>query len=76
MNTRSILFSLIAGMALFTTACDNNDDDHKNAIEPTQPVLQTFNDKYPDASNPIFTIEGNYYVAEFTNNVQKMVLTL
>lgn len=55
-------------MALFTTACDNNDDDHKNAIEPTQPVLQTFNDKYPDASNPIFTIEGNYYVAEFTNN--------
>lgn len=68
MNTRSILFSLIAGIALFTTACDNNDDDHKNAIEPTQPVLQTFNDKYPDVSNPIFTIEGNYYVAEFTNN--------
>ena len=68
MNAKSILFSLIAGMALFTTACNSNDDDHKNAIEPTQPVLQAFNDRYPDASNPLFTIEGNYYVAEFTNN--------
>ena len=30
--------------------------------------MQAFNKKYPNASNPIFTIEGNYYVAEFTNN--------
>ena len=48
--------------------CDKTDNDHKNAIEPTEPVLQAFNDKYPDATNTLFTIEGNYYVAEFTNN--------
>ena len=68
MNTRSILFSLIAGVALLMAGCDKTDNDHKNAIEPTEPVLQAFNDKYPDATNTLFTIEGNYYVAEFTNN--------
>lgn len=68
---KAILFTAFAGMAglaVLLTACDNNDDDHKNAIEPTEPVVQAFNEKYPDASHPIFTIEGNYYVAEFTNN--------
>lgn len=68
---KAILFTAFAGMAglaVLLTACDNNDDDHKNAIEPTEPVVQAFNEKYPDASRPIFTIEGYYYVAEFTNN--------
>ena len=68
MNIRSIFLSLFAVLGLFLASCDNNDDDHKNAIEPTEPVMQAFNKKYPNASNPIFTIEGNYYVAEFTNN--------
>lgn len=68
MNTRLILFSLIAGVVLLMAGCSKTDNDHKNAIEPTQPVLQTFNEKYPDAQNTLFTIEGNYYVAEFTNN--------
>lgn len=53
---------------MLMAGCSKTDNDHKNAIEPTQPVLQTFNEKYPDAQNTLFTIEGNYYVAEFTNN--------
>lgn len=68
MNAKTILFTLFAGLAILLAGCDNNDDDHKDAIEPTEPVMQAFNKKYPNASNPIFTIEGNYYVAEFTNN--------
>lgn len=68
MNVKATLFTAFAGLAVLLTACDNNDDDHKDAIEPTRPVVQAFNEKYPDASRPIFTIEGNYYVAEFTNN--------
>lgn len=68
MNAKTTLFTLFAGLAILLAGCDNNDDDHKDAIEPTEPVMQAFNKKYPNASNPIFTIEGNYYVAEFTNN--------
>lgn len=68
MSTRSIILSLFVALGFVLTGCDNNDDNHKNAIEPTEPVMQAFNKKYPDASNPLFTIEGNYYVAEFTNN--------
>ena len=68
MNAKTTLFTLFAGLAFLLAGCDNNDDDHKDAIEPTEPVMQAFNKKYPNASNPIFTIEGNYYVAEFTNN--------
>lgn len=68
MNIKSIFLSLFTVLGLFLASCDNNDDDHKDAIEPTEPVMQAFNKKYPNASNPIFTIEGNYYVAEFTNN--------
>lgn len=68
MNAKTTLFTLFAGLAILLAGCDNNDDDHKDAIEPTEPVMQAFNKKYPNASDPIFTIEGNYYVAEFTNN--------
>nr|WP_129732427.1 PepSY-like domain-containing protein [Parabacteroides goldsteinii] len=68
MSAKTTFFTLFAGLAILLAGCDNNDDDHKNAIEPTEPVMQAFNKKYPDASHPIFTIEGNYYVAEFTNN--------
>ena len=68
MNAKTTLFTLFAGLAILLASCDNNGDDHKDAIEPTEPVMQAFNKKYPNASNPIFTIEGNYYVAEFTYN--------
>lgn len=68
MNAKTRLFTIFAVLGFCLAGCDNNDDDHKDAIEPTQPVMEAFNKKYPDASNPIFTIEGNYYVAEFTNN--------
>lgn len=67
MNAKATLFTFFAGLAILLTGCDNDDNDHKDAIEPTEPVMQAFNKKYPDAVNPIFTIEGNYYVAEFMN---------
>ncbi|MCD8267841.1 MAG: hypothetical protein LUD46_04840 [Parabacteroides sp.] len=70
MNAKTTLFLFLTLPAtLFLAGCDkNDDDDHKDAIEPTENVMQAFDQKYPDASNPVFTIEGNYYVAEFTNN--------
>lgn len=68
MNAKTTLFTVFGGLALLLSACDNNDDDHKDAIEPTEPVVQAFDNKYPDASDPIFKIEGNYYVVEFMNN--------
>lgn len=67
MNAKATLFTFFAGLAILLTGCDNDDNDHKDAIEPTEPVMQAFNKKYPDAVKPIFTIEGNYYVAEFMN---------
>lgn len=67
MNAKTTFFTFFAGLAILLTGCDNDDNDHKDAIEPTEPVMQAFNKKYPDAVNPIFTIEGNYYVAEFMN---------
>lgn len=67
MNAKATFFTFFAGLAILLTGCDNDDNDHKNAIEPTEPVMQAFNKKYPAAVNPIFTIEGYYYVAEFIN---------
>lgn len=68
MNAKATFFTLFAGLAILLTGCDNDNNDHKDAIEPTEPVMQAFNEKYPEAINPIFTIEGNYYVAEFMNS--------
>ncbi len=31
------------------------------------PVENAFQEKYPDAKNPVFEIEGNYYVVDFNN---------
>ena len=47
MSTRSIILSLFVALGFVLTGCDNNDDNHKNAIEPTEPVMQAFNKKYP-----------------------------
>lgn len=67
MNTKSFFFLLLACITLQLTGCSKNDDDHKGAIEPTQAVLNAFNEKYPDAEDAIFKIEGNYFVVDFTN---------
>lgn len=68
MKAKALLFTFFAGLAILLTGCDKDNNDHKDAIEPTEPVVLAFNKKYPDAVNPIFTIEGHYYVAEFMNN--------
>ena len=66
MNTRLILFTCIAGLTLFFSGCSKNDDDHQGII-PLPPVENAFQEKYPDAKNPVFEIEGNYYVIDFNN---------
>ena len=66
MNTRLILFTSIAGLTLFFSGCSKNDDDHQGII-PLPPVENAFQEKYPDAKNPVFEIEGNYYVVDFNN---------
>ena len=66
MNTRLILFTCIAGLTLFFSGCSKNDDDHQGII-PLTPVENAFQEKYPDAKNPVFEIEGNYYVVDFNN---------
>ena len=66
MNTRLILFTCIAGLTLFFSGCSKNDDDHQGII-PLPPVENAFQEKYPDAKNPVFEIEGNYYVVDFNN---------
>lgn len=68
MNAKATLFTLFAGLAILLTGCDDDDDDHKGAIEPTQPVMDAFNKRYPNASNTVFKIEGDYYLADFNNN--------
>ena len=66
MNTRLILFTCIAGLTLFFSGCSKNDDDHQGII-PLPPVENAFQEKDPDAKNPVFEIEGNYYVVDFNN---------
>ena len=41
-------------------------DSHQGII-PLPPVENAFQEKYPDAKNPVFEIEGNYYVVDFNN---------
>ena len=53
MNTRLILFTCIAGLTLFFSGCSKNDDDHQGII-PLPPVENAFQEKYPDAKNPVF----------------------
>lgn len=52
MNTRLILFTCIAGLTLFFSGCSKNDDDHQGII-PLPPVENAFQEKYPDAKNPV-----------------------
>ena len=64
MNVRLILFFLIAGIALVFTGCDRHDDDHEGII-PLPPVAKAFKEKYPDARDAFFNIDGSYYVVDF-----------
>lgn len=67
MKTRLILFSLIAGIALIFTGCDNNNDNNEGVI-PLPPVAKAFQEKYPNAKDAVFDIDGSYYVVDFKNN--------
>lgn len=66
MNTRLFLFACIAGLALIFSGCHKNDDNNEGII-PLPPVYKAFQDKYPDARDAFFDIEGMYYYVDFLN---------
>lgn len=65
MNARLILFSLIAGIALIFTSCDT---DNNEGVIPLPSVTQAFQEKYPDARDVFFNVDGIYFVVDFKNN--------
>lgn len=67
MNVRLFLFSFLAGITLILTGCDRHDDDHEGII-PLPPVAKAFQEKYPNARDAFFDIDGSYYVVDFKNN--------
>lgn len=66
MNRKLISFALLLSVVLLGAGC-NKDDDEKGII-PVDVVSKAFAEKYPDAQNVTFEIEGDYYEAEFQND--------
>lgn len=65
MYTKITILSLLASIAILFAGC--KDDDQERGIVPVEQVSQAFAEKYPNARNIVFEIEGKYYVADFTN---------
>lgn len=66
MKRKLISFTFLLAAVLLGAGC-NKDDDEKGII-PVDVVTEAFAEKYPDAQNVTFEIEGNYYEAEFQND--------
>lgn len=67
MRTKILFFLLLAGIPFLWAGCDKDDNGEKG-IQPTEPVAKAFAERYPDAQNIVFEIEGNYYEIDFTND--------
>lgn len=65
MHTNVAVVSLLVCFSLLLCGCPK--DGPEQGIIPIEKVSQAFADKYPDARHIIFDIEGDYYVATFTN---------
>ena len=65
MYTKITILSLLTSIVLLFSGC--KDDDQERGIVPVEQVSQAFAEKYPNARNIVFEIEGKYYVADFTN---------
>lgn len=66
MNKKRSLLFLLLTVVLLGTGC-NKDEDEKGIV-PVEQVSKAFAEKYPDAQDVTFEIEGNYYEAEFQND--------
>lgn len=66
MNRKCIVFALLLSVVLIGTGC--NKDDEEKGIIPVEQISKAFAEKYPDAQDVTFEIEGNYYEAEFQND--------
>lgn len=66
MNRKLISFALLLSVVVLGAGC--NKDDNEKGIIPVDVVSQAFAEKYPDAQNVTFEIEGDYYEAEFQND--------
>lgn len=66
MHTNVAVVSLLVCFTLFLCGCPK--DGPEQGIIPVEKVSEAFADKYPDARNAIFDIDGDYYVAIFTND--------
>ena len=64
-TTKHLFLTLIACVAVFLTACSDDDNPNQNGTVPDK-VVEAFNSQYPDASNVSWEIKGDYAVASFT----------
>lgn len=66
MNIQLSFFTLFACVALFLSGC-SNDDDIPGGIEPTEHILNAFQEKYPNGKDARWKISHDFYVVEFQN---------
>lgn len=66
MHTNLSVFSLLVCLSFLLCGCPK--DGPEQGIIPVEKVSKAFADKYPDARNIMFDIEGDYYIATFTND--------
>lgn len=65
MYAKLTVLTLLGAIVFFFSGC--KDDDEERGIVPVEQVSTAFAEKYPNARNIVFEIEGKYYVADFTN---------
>lgn len=65
-----IFVALLCFFAL--PSCDDNDNDDVNYNDVPSQILNNFKAKYPNVNNVEWERKGNYYVADFTYNMDDM----
>jgi hypothetical protein len=77
MTIKTHLFSaLLVSLSLVVTSCaiDGNDlaepptktEDPSSAFAPNEKVLRSFDSKFPNATEIVWSVDDSYYVADFT----------
>lgn len=74
MYAKLTVLTLWVALVFFFSGC--KDDDQERGIIPVEQVSRAFAEKYPDARNIVFEIEGKYYVADFTDEGYSVVAWL
>lgn len=66
MNAKITFFTVFTGFLLLLAGC-HKDDDIPGGIEPTEPIIKAFDEKYPYGKDAQWKIAHNFYVVEFNN---------